>query len=123
MDIIFLIIGLSTVWIFMFKIEWLLRPKTFAINIIYDILLFGISFLLIKYPLSKPQFVLLLRMPMFSSIMFYILYKGFKSIYQRDPENTFWVFTSKSIQDVIFTLLFWFLGGGLPLVLVSILFR
>jgi hypothetical protein len=119
MDFIFVLIGLSTVWLFMFKIEWLFLTKTFVINVIYNILLFGISFLLVKYQISNPKFLLLLRMPLFSTFVFLILYKGFKKIYQRNPENTFWVFTGKPIQDVIFTLLFWFLGVGLPFILIK----
>lgn len=119
MDFIFVLIGLSTVWLFMFKIEWLFLPKTFAVNVIYNILLFGISFFLVQYQFSNPKFLLLLRMPLFSSFVFFILYVGFKKIYQRNPENTFWTFTGKPIQDVIFTLLFWFLGGGLPFILIK----
>jgi len=120
MDLIFVLIGLSTVWIFMFKIEWLFLTETFAVNIIYNILLFGISFLLVQNQLGNPKFLLLLRMPLFSSFVFFILYKGFKKIYQRNPENTFWTFTGKPIQDVIFTLLFWFFGGGLPFILIKL---
>ncbi len=120
MDFIFVLIGLSTVWLFMFKIEWLFNPKSFVINIVYDIFLFGISFLLLQYQIGNPKLVLALKMPLLASLVFYILYKGFKKIYKRNPENTFWTFTGKPTQDVIFTLLFWFLGGGLPFILMKI---
>jgi hypothetical protein len=120
MDFIIVLIGLSTIWLFMFKIEWLFHPKSFVINIIYDIFLFLASFLLLHYQIGNPKIIPALRMPLLSSFIFLVLYKGFKNIYKRNPENTFWVFTGKPIQDVIFTLLFWFLGCGLPFILMKI---
>jgi len=119
MDFIFIILGLSTIWLFMFKIKWLFNRKYFIINIIYNIVLFSISLLLINYHLVNPKMVVALKMPLISSIVFFILYISFKNIYKRNPENTFWVSTRKPIQDVIFTLMFWFFGLGLPILIIA----
>ncbi|MDP3927632.1 MAG: hypothetical protein Q8R57_01285 [Bacteroidota bacterium] len=120
MDFVFVIIGLSTVWLFMFKIEWLFHFKSFLINIIYNIFLSGASFFLIFYRMGNTAMVLSLWIPLLSSLVFYLLYFGFKRIYKRDPENTFWVFSGKPIQDIVFTFLFWFLGVGVPFILIKV---
>jgi len=119
MEFILVLIGLSTVWLFMFKIEWLFNPKSFMVNIIYDIILFIISFLIFQYQIGNPKIIAALRMPLLSSAVFFILYWSFKKIYKRNPENTFWTFVAKPVQDVIFTILFWFLGVGLPFILIK----
>lgn len=119
MDFIFIVLGLSTMWLFMFKIEWLFNYKYFLINIIYNIVLFCVSLLLINSQLGNPKMTVALKMPLISSIVFFILYISFKNIYKRNPENTFWTFTKKPIQDVIFTLMFWFFGVGLPVFVIA----
>ncbi|SFO39987.1 hypothetical protein SAMN05421741_1515 [Paenimyroides ummariense] len=119
MDFIFIALGLSTMLLFMFKIEWLFNYKYFLINIFYNIVLFCGSLLMIKYQLGNPKMVVALKMPLISSIVFFLLYILFQKIYKRNPENTFWTFTKKPVQDVIFTLLFWFLGVGLPIYIVA----
>jgi hypothetical protein len=111
---IFILIGLSTIWIFMFKIEWLFNYKTFLINIGYDIFLAALSLVLLSIQFGNPKMVVALQMPIISSVVFFVLHRIFKFFFKRDPENTFWVFTGKPIQDVLFSLLFWFIGAGVP---------
>lgn len=112
MDYFFLTIGLTTAILFMFKIEWLLDLKPFLINLGYDLILFLLS--LIMSSNNAPKTVSALKMPLISSLIFFILSRAFRYTYMRNPENTFWLFRNKPIQDVVFTLLFWFLGIGLP---------
>jgi len=119
MDFIFIALGLSTMWLFMFRIEWLFNNKYFLINIFYNIILFCGSLLMIKYQIGNPKMVVALKMPLISSLVFFLLYIIFQKIYKRNPENTFWTFTKKPVQDVIFTLLFWFLGVGLPVYIIA----
>ncbi len=118
MDFFFVLIGLSTTWLFMFKIEWLFQTRPFMINLVCNVILFAVSFSLIQNEIGNPKLVVALRMPLLSSLVFLVLYKIFFKMYGRNPENTFWVFTKKPIQDVIFTISYWFLGGGLPFVLI-----
>jgi hypothetical protein len=119
MNIIFILIGMSTIWLFMYKIEWLFQYKTLAINIAYNIILIGVSFLPVHSLFDNPIHISLLRVPLFSSIVFIVLYLAFKAIYRRNPHNTFWTFSRVPIQDVAYSVLFWLLGGGLPLILVG----
>lgn len=116
MDYLFLTIGLTTAILFMFKIEWLLDLKPFLINLGYDLILFLISCLMSNR--NAPKTLSALKMPLISSLIFFILCLAFRHIYLRNPENTFWVFRNKPVQDVIFTLLFWFLGIGLPFLII-----
>ena len=119
MDFVFVLIGLSTMFLFMYKIEWLFIPKFFVINIVYDLILFLIYMYLLSNNIDHLKMVAALKMPLFSSIIFFILYVVFKKIFRRNPENTFWMFTKKPVQDIIFTILFWFLGVGCPFFLIK----
>lgn len=118
MGLIFVLFGLSTMWLFMFRIEWLLNFHSFLLNLIYDVFLFGIAFLLIDYSFFDEKYLVALKMPLVSSIMFFVMLQMFKRVKGRNPENTFWTFSRKPLSDVIFTILFWFLGVGLPFFIV-----
>ncbi|BAX80001.1 hypothetical protein [Labilibaculum antarcticum] len=119
MDYIFILVGLSIAWLFMYKIKWLFGfGVSFLAILIYSILLFGLSFLLIGVNCGNPKMLVFLRMPIVSFVIFRVFYLLFKKIYKRDPENTAWVFEKRSIQDVIFSILFWLLGVALPFFLV-----
>lgn len=121
MDFILILIGLSIAWLFMYKIEWLFGfGVSFWAILIYTVLLFGISFLLLELNYSNPKMVVFLRMPIISFAVFKVLHFIFKSYYRRNPENTAWVFKKKSIQDVLFSILFWLLGVVLPFFLVAV---
>ena len=105
-------------WLFMYKIEWLFGFGTsFLVVLIYSIMLFGLSFLLLEN-YGNPKMVVFLRMPIISFAIFKMFHIIFKLIYKRNPENTAWVFKKKPIQDVLFSILFWLLGVGLPFFLV-----
>lgn len=114
-------IGMSIAFLFMFKIGWLFNRKSFWIIIGYSTILFLLSSIMMKEGIGDPKFVPSLKMPLISSIVFRLLYLGFRKIYKRDPENTFWVFEKKPIEDIIFTGLFWLLGAALPIVLATFL--
>ena len=119
MDFILILFGLSITWLFMFKIEWLFGfGVPFWAILIYSIMIFGISFLLLEMNYSNPKLVMSLRMPIISFAIFKILHVIFKRIYRRNPENTAWIFKKKPIQDILFSILFWILGVGFPFFLV-----
>ena len=119
MDFIFILIGLSIMLLFMFKIEWLFDfGVTSLVILIYSIMLFVLSFLLLEINFGNPSMVVCLRMPIISYAIFKMFHLIFKLIYLRNPENTAWVFEKKPIQDILFSILFWFFGVGLPFFLV-----
>lgn len=119
MDFVLVLIGLSIMWLFMYKIEWLFGfGVSFWVVLMYSIVLFGLSFLLSEIDYSIPKTLVFLRMPIISFAIFKMLHMLFKLIYKRNPENTAWVFKKKPIQDVLFSLLFWIFGVGLPFFLV-----
>jgi hypothetical protein len=119
MDLTLILFGLSIMWLFMFKIEWLFNNAiSFWSILIYSLLLFGLSFILLNVEYGNPKMVKVLKMPLISFVIFRGLYFLFKKIYKRNPENTFWVFQKKPVQDIIFTLLFWILGVGIPFFIV-----
>jgi hypothetical protein len=82
------------------------------------VLLFCLSIYLIDIGYGNPKMVRAIRMPLVSFAVFKGLYFFFKKLYRRKPENTFWVFHKMPIEDIIFTLLFWLLGVGLPFFVV-----
>lgn len=114
MDFIFITFGLSTLFLFMHKIQWLFAPKPFIINLIYDLILFILSVIMLNNDIGNPKLVVALKMPLLSSLIFFALYQIFKRVYKRDPENTAWSATKKPIQDVVFSILFLLLGVGGP---------
>lgn len=119
MDIVFILIGLSIMWLFMFKMEWLFdNGISFWSILIYSILLFCLSFVLLSGGYGDPRIVKALKMPLMSFVVFRGLVFVFRRKYKRYPENTFWIFQKKPTQDIAFTVLFWLLGVGLPFFLV-----
>jgi hypothetical protein len=118
MDIIFVLLGLNTMFIFMLKIDWLFNTKTFLRVLLFNLVIFILSYILIDIDYGNPKMVLMLKMPLLSSVIFFLLYTLYRRIYKRNPENTFWTFTKKPIEDVVFSILFWLLGVGLPVFLV-----
>jgi hypothetical protein len=116
------LIGLSTIWIFMFKIELLNESGiAFWTFVLYTLLLFAFSFVFSDNIYFNSRIIPVLKMPLISVVVYRGLRFVFFKVYNRNPENTFWVFEKKPVQDIIFTILFWFLGAGLPFILISLL--
>lgn len=118
MGFVYIFIGMSTLWLFGYKIEWLFNQKSYWANIGYDVFLYVIALVMLYEKIGNPRFVIALKVPLISSIVFRVLYLGFRKIYKRNPENTAWSFTRKPTEDVVFSMLFWLLGGCLPFILV-----
>ena len=116
MGYLLMTLGLSTPLIFMFKIEWLFDKKGYFIILSCDFLFFLFSLLMLND--GGANIFRALQIPLFSTLVFGILYLGYKKIYKRDPKNTFWTFSKQRTEDVFFTLLFWILGAGLPMLIL-----
>ena len=76
--------------------------------------LFIVGVVLQNSETDYPKTLSALKMPVLSVLIFYVLYKYFIILYKRNPENTFWVFNKKPTEDILFSLLFWIIGIGLP---------
>jgi len=119
MDFAFILLGLSIMWLFMFKVEWLCdNGMSFWVILIYCMLLFSLSIFLLDGEYANPKMVKALKMPLISFVVFRCLFFVFRKKNNRNPENTFWVFSRKPIQDIVFTILFWLLGVGFPFFIV-----
>lgn len=119
MEVVFVLFGLSIGFLFMYKIEELIDNGTrFLLILFYTLILFGLSFLFLKFEIGKQNMVLLLRMPILSLGIFKLFQFIFEALLKRSPENTFWEFTSKPVSDILFTMIFWVFGVGLPVLLV-----
>jgi len=119
MGFVFILIGLSVAWLFMFKIEWLCKGGiVFWILLLYCIILFCLSFYMLNLDYDNLKMTKALKMPLISLMVFKVMYYIFILKYKKEPENTFGVFQSKAIQDVLFSILFWILGVGMPFFLV-----
>lgn len=118
MDLIFVSIGLSIMLVFMFKIEWFFERRKFFMIFLYSIFLFCLYEIVLKQINGVPKTVVSFRMPLISIIIFFILFRFFKFIYKRNPENTFWRAYKMPIEDVIFTVLFFIFGVGMPFLLI-----
>ncbi len=114
-SLIFVLFGLSITVLFMEKMEWLMDKKMYPWIILYCTILYLASFLFLHTTIVIPAVAKVLRIPIFSFIIFVIFHSIFKILFKRDPENTYWAFTSKPIQDVIFCMLFWILGVLIPI--------
>ena len=112
-----MLFGLSTVFVFMFKIEWLHNNKTFLYFAVYCCFLFLLSYFIESASLHINE-VAALRMPLVSALIFFLLASIFKKAYNREPKNTFYSFTKQHWTDVVFSILFWILGVGIPMFLL-----
>lgn len=123
LNLFLIFVGLSTMWVFMFKINWLFGfKKPFWFVLLYSALLYFLSFTFLRLGYFDHLLVAILKVPLISLVIFKALCLGFNGLYGRNPENTAWSFEKKSMKDVIFSLLFWFLGVGMPIYLIAIQF-
>jgi hypothetical protein len=117
MDIIFVLIGLSVPILFMFKEEWLYNKKILSTIFLLSMFLFIAVMFYEDKNIVKYKTFAALKMPLLSTIIFFCLHQFYVKKYKRNPENTFWSFSKKSIEDILFTILFWIFGIGLPALL------
>jgi len=120
MDFIYMLFGLSTYIIFMFKIEILFNQRYFFIYLIYTIILYCVAVVLSDTDIANKTIVPALKIPLLSAVAFYILFKIFYALYQRNPVNTFGSYDKQNVKDVLFCIFFLFLGVILPIYIVSL---
>lgn len=121
MDYLYVIIGLNTMWIFMFNMDWLFNLKSLIIIIAIDCFLLSVSLMLLANNSNSKSIALL--MPLISLSIFHILSFFYKSIYKRHPKNTFHSLEKQKIADIIFTIMFWIIGVGMPFFVIHLFYE
>lgn len=118
MDFIFILLGINTLIIFLYKREWLLQKQPFIIVMACNLTLFMLGYVLQHYSIVISKFVVALKMPLLSQLLFLSLAFLFRKIYDRDVVDTFWVSDLRLMKDGVFNFIFWVTGIMLPAVLV-----
>jgi hypothetical protein len=120
MMILITIILLLIPLIFLFNRDLLIKKQSFYIIFIFCILLLIISFV-IKDSLIKTMPSLdiksVLRVPLISLILFRLLTWIFYKIFNRYPQDTYWINESLWF-DTLFNILFWITGILIPVIFV-----
>jgi hypothetical protein len=119
-DFIFILFGMNTLIVFLFKREWLLEKNTFLLLLAANIFLFIAGYILEAKQMigGNPKLVLALKMPLLSQLLFICMVICFRKIYKRNPVDTFWTMDKKLMKDGVFNFVFWVVGVLLPTILV-----
>ncbi len=118
MDFIFILLGINTLFVFLYKREWLLQKQPFTILLACNLILFVLGYVLQYYSIGNPKLVVALKMPVLSQLLFIGLVTVFRKIYNRDPVDTFWTMDISLMKDGIFNFVFWVIAVILPAILV-----
>lgn len=118
MGFIYIILGINTLIIFLYKREWLFNKKPFVLLLVCNLLLFAIGYLAPVFSLNNSKMIVALKMPFISQMLFVCLTTVFKKVYKRNPEDTFWSMDIKQMKDGVFNFLFWIIAVVLPAILV-----
>jgi hypothetical protein len=110
MDFFFVLIGISIQGIFIIRRELLYEKKSSYTLLIVSLLFFILSYVLIQIHFGKPGIIVLLRVPMLTMLIFYLMKIGYFKLYQTDAKDTFWSMDVKLMKDGIFNFLFGVVG-------------
>lgn len=119
MTFIFIILGFTTMFVFLFKREILFKKETFYSLFLFNTVLFVSAFLFTYFFNEISENVVLLKIPILSQIIFLLMIQIFRKFYKKNPEDTFWSMNSALIKDGVFNFIFWITGILLPLLLVT----
>ena len=117
MDFIFILLGINIFGVFLFKREWLIRKKPFALLFTLNLLLFASGYLLQYLSIGNPAFVIALKIPIFSQLLFLGLLIIFYKIYNRDPVDGFWTMDVGLLRESMFNFIF-VVAFTIPVILV-----
>lgn len=113
MNIILTSLGLSTTIVFLFRREFLTQRKEAFVFLLYTSILFTIG---IGLDDNTNKYINFLKIPFPSLLIFYCLVFLFYIYYKRFPNDTSYSTSKKPVQDVIFNIVYWFLGIFIPVV-------
>lgn len=118
MDFIFIYIGLLVNAILLFKRNWLLQRHLFNYLFLINTILFISAYILQYFFAGISDSVLFLKIPVLSQMIFKAHLIIFRSLYKRDPKDTFWSNDLSLMKDGLFNFLFWVLGNFIPILIV-----
>lgn len=110
--------GMLVHGIFIFRRDILYKKTSFIIVLAFSLLLFCLSYAFQALPLGNPKLVVLLKVPLLSLAIFFVMRRIFYRMYKKNPEDTFWFMDVSLMKDGIFNFLFWFLGMFIPILMV-----
>lgn len=121
MDFIFVLIGISIHGVFLYKRELLFQKRTFLVLLGIGALCFMLTYVLPE-SVGRRNMVLMMRFPLLTLIIFFIMKSIYFKMYETDAKDTFWSMDWKLMKDGVFNFLFWFLGLMIPVYLVFFVF-
>lgn len=69
--------------------------------------------------MGDPKFILVLKVPLLSQLIFWLMWRVYFAWINANPQDSFWTMDMKLLKDGIFNVLFWIVGLMLPILLVS----
>lgn len=118
MDFICVLVGTNLLAFYLFKYEWLFSKKPFNIILFLNFLLLVVGYALQHYLIGNQKFVIALKMPFISQLLFISFVTIFRKVYKRDPKETFWSMDWNLIKDGLFNFVLWLACLILPAILV-----
>ncbi len=120
LSVIAVLFGMSTIWVFLYKRDWLLQKLPSLILLIVNFGLFILAYILQYLSVGNPKLIIFLKMGFLAQLIFLLLVSVFRMVYYRDPVETFWTMDIKLMKDGIFNFVFWVGGIIIPAILISI---
>lgn len=118
-DFFLILFGLNVQIIYMFREEWLFGGKSITVIFFLNLCLFFLVLIQSNTNFLSANNESMLKVPVLSTFIFYLFHQTFRYFFKRNPINTFWSNSNKPIQDVIFNILFWIIGIGIPVLLFT----
>ena len=106
MNFIYILLGTNILAVFMFRRDWLLRKMPFLNLLAVNFLLLAVGYLFQYFSIGNQKFVIALKIPVLSQLIFIILVTIFRILNKRDPKDTFWSMDSSLMTDGLFNFVF-----------------
>jgi hypothetical protein len=118
MNLIYIFLGMNIHFLFLFKRDWLFKKEFYIKLLLCNSILALLSYLFQYCLIGNPKFVIALKMPLISQVLFIGLVVVFQKLFKRNPIDTFWSMDISQMKDGIFNFGFWFLSIVIPAILV-----
>ncbi len=114
LEIITIVVAMTTHLIFLFKRELLIGKKSKKLIWIGS----GILFIIVLIIGPKYNQIIkslpLLMLPFLSFVIFNILLVIYRKLYKENPKDTFWTFDIRLMKSGVFNFIFWVVGILVP---------
>ncbi len=118
MGFIFMTFGASTLLVFLFRREWLLRNRSSVYLLGWNAILFLLAYVFIKFKVGNPKAVFTLKLSLLSQLIFFPFIMVFRKLYNRDPKDTFWTMDKSLMADGVFNGVYFLVAFIVPMILV-----